>query len=93
MHYIGAVHDFREARRQAAIEYIMARLSGRSAQLLPYDEVRQMLKGRVSRPLGLQDIPIAAIVGSVGRYSDFTRSFLPLRTRTRNGGHGSRSPS
>ncbi|MGC9468398.1 MAG: universal stress protein, partial [Anaerolineae bacterium] len=25
----------------------------------------------------LQDIPIDAIVGSVGRYSDFTRSFLP----------------
>lgn len=34
------------------------------------------LTGGSSR--GLQEISLEAIVGSVGRYSDFTRSFLPL---------------
>ena len=42
-------------------------------------EVVEKLKptGMVER--GLQEIPLDAIVGSVGRYEDFTRSFLPKR--------------
>jgi len=72
-----ALEDFRRARRQATFEQIMARLTGRSVELLSYDEVLSKLKvkGRAAR--GLQDIPLDAIVGSVGRYTDFTRSFLP----------------
>ena len=77
MGYLQAISDFRRARRRAAIEQVMARLRGRSVDLLPFDEVRSKLKGRVARPLGLQEIPLNAIVGSVGRYVDFTRSFLP----------------
>lgn len=38
-----------------------------------------MLRARSSREVGLRDIPLDAIVGSVDRYTDFTRSFLPLR--------------
>jgi len=79
MGYLQAISDFRRARRRAAIEQVMARLRGRSVDLLPFDEVRGKLKGRVARPLGLQEIPLNAIVGSVGRYVDFTRSFLPRR--------------
>jgi nucleotide-binding universal stress UspA family protein len=59
------------------MEQVMARLRGRSAELLPFEEVRGKLKGRAASPLGLQEIPLDAIVGSVGRYKDFTRSFLP----------------
>src|SRR3972149_10728077 len=75
--YASAVHDFQSARQQAALEAIMARLTGRSVDLLSYDEVRQMLRGREAGLRELKDIPIEAIVGSVGRYTDFTRSFLP----------------
>ena len=74
-----ALMDFRRARRQAERERLRARLAGRSAQLLSYEEVRRMLRARSSREVGLQDIPLDAIVGSVDRYTDFTRSFLPLR--------------
>jgi nucleotide-binding universal stress UspA family protein len=76
--YLAAL-DFRRARRQAIQERLMARLQGRSAELLSYEQVRQMLKGTVGPQLGLREIPLSAIVGSVGRYSDFTRSFLPLQ--------------
>jgi len=55
----------------------MARLTGRSADLLSYEEVRQKLKVKGMGKWGLEDIPLDAIVGSVGRYTDFTRSFLP----------------
>jgi nucleotide-binding universal stress UspA family protein len=74
-----AVEDFRQARRDAALEEIVARLRGRSAALLPFEQVRQQLKARGSQVRGLQEIRLDAIVGSVGRYSDFTRSFLPRR--------------
>ena len=73
----SAVKDFRRARRQAQLERVMARLTGDSTELLNYEDVRQKLKGSRTTSRGLRDIPIDAIVGSVGRYTDFTRSFLP----------------
>lgn len=57
----------------------MAQLTGRSSRLLPYEDVLQNLRAGEPVDRGLQMIPINAIVGSVGRYSDFTRSFLPQR--------------
>ena len=73
----SAAEDFRRARRQAAAQQIMARLTGRSAELLSFDEVQQRLRLGDGVNRGRQEIPLEAIVGSVGRYNDFTRSFLP----------------
>ncbi len=75
----SALEDFRNARRQAALEEILGRLTGKPTALLPYDEVRQKLKANATGQSELREIPLDAIVGSVGRYSDFTRSFLPRR--------------
>jgi nucleotide-binding universal stress UspA family protein len=72
-----ALRDFRRARQQAAMEQIMARLTGKSADLLSYEEVRQKLKAKGRGKQRLEDLPLDAIIGSVGRYADFTRSFLP----------------
>jgi nucleotide-binding universal stress UspA family protein len=72
-----AIQDFRRARRRAALEQIMARLTGRSADLLSYEEVRKKLRAKSIGKQTLKEIPLDAIVGSVGRYTDFTRSFLP----------------
>lgn len=76
----SAVHDFRYARRRANIEVILSRLIGKSADLLSYDDVRHKLRARGGAARGLQDVALNAIVGSVGRYSDFTRSFLPRQS-------------
>jgi nucleotide-binding universal stress UspA family protein len=65
--------------RFAAIEQILGRARGRSADLLPFDQVRQMLRAEAGEERQLRDIPLDAIVGSVGRYQDFTRTFLPRR--------------
>lgn len=77
-----AILDFRRARRQADRERLLARLTGKSADLLSYEQVRQMLRGKTGQDAGLKEIPLDAIVGSVGRYSDFTRSFLPLQDKS-----------
>ena len=78
--YQIAVRDFQRARKEAAIQQILSRLQGRSNKLLCYDDVRRHLRA-TGKPIerGLQEIPLAKIVGSVGRYQDFTRSFLPKK--------------
>jgi nucleotide-binding universal stress UspA family protein len=77
--YAAAVADFRQARRKALLNQMRASLTGESTALLSYEDVRRKLKGQVGAEQGLQEIPLDAIVGSVGRYADFTRTFLPLK--------------
>lgn len=77
--YGKAIEDFRRARSQADLRELLSRLTGASNQLLSFDEVRRLLKAEGSSERGVRDIPLDAIVGSVGRYTDFTRDFLPRR--------------
>lgn len=77
--YLEALGHFQTARRRAQLEHLLARLSGTSADLLSFEEVRQLLRGRDTARRTLREIPLDAIIGSVGRYADFTRHFLPLR--------------
>ena len=78
-----AIHDFQSARQKAAIQEVLARITGKSNQLLSYEEVAEKLKLRARTDRGVQHIPLDAIVGSVGRDTDFTRTFLPRRARDR----------
>jgi len=73
----SAKADFRRARDRAILEDLAARLTGQSADLLCYDDVRQKLKVGGTKGRVLKDVPLDAIVGSAGRCRDFTRSFLP----------------
>lgn len=75
----NAIHDFHAARQKAGIQEVLARITGKSTQLLSYEEVAEKLKLRARTERGVQHIPVDAIVGSVGRYTDFTRTFLPRR--------------
>jgi nucleotide-binding universal stress UspA family protein/uncharacterized ParB-like nuclease family protein len=77
--FASAVRDFQNARRKAAMQDIVATLTGKSDKLLSYEEIASLLKVEGSTRRGLQEIPLDAIVGSVGRYADFTRTFLPRR--------------
>ena len=75
----SAIQDFHQARSKAMLKEIIARLTGESTHLLSYDEVRQKLKVQGLAERGLKEIPINAIIGSLGRYNDFTRDFLPRK--------------
>ena len=72
-----AIEHFRRAWHRSHIQDIITRFTGRTNDLLSYEDVRQKLKGSVTGKRELKDIPLEAIVGSVGRYIDFTRTFLP----------------
>lgn len=77
--YQLAVSDFRWARRKAALADILGRILGRKSDLIPYEEVQQRLRGKELPGWKPREIPLDAIVGSVGRYKDFTRGFLPRK--------------
>ncbi len=49
----------------------------RSPDLLSYEDVRKQLKAVIGNRRQLMDVPLDAIVGSVGRKQDFSRTFLP----------------
>ena len=77
--YHIAVSDFQSAHLRAKLQGVLARITGKSNELLSYEEIADKLKLQGRSDKGLQNIPIDAIVGSVGRYTDFTRTFLPRR--------------
>ncbi len=75
-----ALEDFQRARRRAFLQDIAGWLMGRPTQLLSYEDVRPLVNMQGVTPRGLQEVSLDAIVGSVGRYEDFTRTFLPRAT-------------
>ncbi len=73
-----ALYDFERARRQAALQQTLARLRGKSSELLTYEEIRKQLRVTGMAERGIQEIPLDSIVGSVGRSTDYTRNFMPI---------------
>jgi len=74
--------DFGVARRKAFWHEILSLLSGRQNRLLSWDEVRGKLGIYGQAYRGIHAVPVAKIIGSVGRYRDFDRVFLPTQVRT-----------
>lgn len=77
MDIIHGAQEYESATIKAFWQEMIGHLRGKPAQLLSFDEVRSRLRLREESYKGLQNIPVADIVGSVGRYQDFTSSFLP----------------
>ncbi len=76
--YMQASEYFRKAHVQAIRQDWLSRITGKNTDLLNYEEVRSILQAREGSELPqTQDVPLDKIVGSVGRYQDFTRAFLP----------------
>ena len=73
--------DFTHARRRALLRRIKARLRKDLAcnQLLSFDEVKGSLGAFSKVYLGMRVVPVEKIVGSVNRYRDFDRTFLPTK--------------
>ena len=73
--------DFTHARRRAFLRRIRTRLRNDVAcnRLLSFDEVKGSLGAFNKVHLGMKVVPVQKIVGSVNRYGDFDRTFLPAR--------------
>ncbi len=75
---LKARQRFEQARRQATLAQVSARLTGEDITLLPFEAIRVELQQQNPYYRGICEVPLDAIVGSVGRYKTFTRKFLPL---------------
>jgi hypothetical protein len=71
--------DFSVARWKAFLNRIRSIVSRQPRELLSYEEVRKTL--HIGGPIyrGVADVPVKDIVGSLNRYHDFDRAFLPVR--------------
>ena len=78
-----AIHDFDRAASRAFWRRVVTRLTGENNELLPFDEVREKLTFQGQHYTGLKQVPINQIVGSMGRFNDFDRAFLPSQSRTK----------
>lgn len=69
---------YQSARRRVFFDNLYSLVRGRSPELLSFDSVQAALQAwqQVERREP-EMIPLDKIVGSVGRYRDFTREFLP----------------
>ncbi len=80
---IEASKDWDRARQAAVVEEVMSVFSRRQIGLLSFDDVRERLHLTQKSCRGLQEIAVSRIRGSVGRYQDFTHTFMPRRDELR----------
>jgi len=74
--------DYNRARFRAFLNKAWAVVSGQPTNLLSYDEIKEKL--RIGGPIyrGLRTVCIDQIVGSLNRYHQFDRAFLPMQDET-----------
>lgn len=83
---LDAQNDFIRARRRAAVGALVSRLRREPDDvglILPYEEVVRALGFVSERSVGLEVLPLDAIVGTVDRGRDFDRRFRPTSGRVR----------
>ena len=73
--------DFSRARRKAFLNRIRSLISGRPTTLLSYDDVKATL--HIGGPIyrGIRTVRVDQIIGSLNRYHQFDRAFLPVEDR------------
>lgn len=81
---MAAQNDFSRAYRKRFFHAIIAWIQKSNNDLIPYDEVRKRIPMRGQHYVGLQQVETDKIVGSVSRFNDFDRAFLPRQTHTRS---------
>jgi hypothetical protein len=74
--------DYSAARAKALFNSLRARLARRPNRLLSYDDIKGKLHLGGSVYGGIRSVPVKSIVGSVDRYRDFDRAFLPAQAFT-----------
>jgi hypothetical protein len=76
--------DFTHARSKAFWNRILNILSGQPTTLLSYDDVKEKL--HIGGPIyrGVRTVEVKKIVGSLNRYNQFDRYFLPLEDQIAN---------
>ncbi len=76
--FIDAQSDWEKARSRTRRGLLSIFSQPQHQALIPFEDVRSKLRLFQNSYKGVHEIPLDKIVGSVDRYQDFTREFLPL---------------
>lgn len=76
--------DYERARRKAWLNEVTALFTRRRNELWSFEEISRLIGTSNQTYRGMQTVPIEKVVGSVDRYEDFDREFLPAHTNTRS---------
>ena len=79
-----AFEDFTKAKRRAHFNSFFNTLTWKNTDLLSLYEVTKIIKPKKETYLGMQTIPVNKIIGSEGRYRDFSSAFYPKKEMLRN---------
>lgn len=80
--------DFDRAHFKSFVNKALSLLRHTNNDLLPFDEIRKHIPLKGQHDIGYTNVKLDQIIGSVGRYQDFDRAFLPkmnfVRSRWEN---------
>lgn len=83
-----ANNDFEKAKRRGQMQALLSGLRWKNTNLLSLYDVTSLIKPKGETYRGMQTIPVKQIIGSEGRYHDFSLAFYPkkemLRARWRS---------
>ena len=74
--------DFSRARFKAFLNRVWSAISGQPNELLSYDDIKEKL--HIGGPIyrGVKTVRLSQIAGSLNRYQEFDRAFLPTQDAT-----------
>jgi len=75
---------FSQAMSRGFYEELTGWFTRRSHRLIPFEEVKEKLDLWFVTDIGIQSVQLDAIIGSQGRYQNFTRHFFPKEENLRN---------
>ena len=78
-----AMEDFSKAKTKAQFQSLFSALHWKNNDLLSLYEVTSIIKPKSETYLGMRTIPVNKIIGSEGRYHDFSSAFYPKREQLR----------
>jgi hypothetical protein len=76
--------DFDRARNKQIVNDWLSTIRRRENELVPLQEITRRLRPEGESYRGMQEVPINKIVGSMDRWRDFDRAFLPRDRHTRS---------
>src|SRR5690606_23661199 len=76
--------DFDRARNKALFNELVSAGGRRENRLMPFHELRNRLVPEGERCRGLQEVPGSKLVGSMDRFQDVDRAFLPRGKGTKS---------
>jgi len=75
--FIESDAEFNRAKIMGFWDAALGLITKRNPNLACFETAIENLSCQITAKVGLQDIPVKQVVGSVGRSGDFSRSFLP----------------